>query len=113
MESTSLQIKVSENADIHPHILNLLANATFPSEALIKTRSQGEPISFIPREIESENTTEQSTLLIDVQPPLTTEERITNFWNIFGEPMNFVYVVAAGITPWILIKIREKLRKNK
>jgi hypothetical protein len=113
MESTSLQVKVSENAEIHPYILNLFANATFPSEALIKTRYQGEPLSFIPQEIESENTTEQSTLMIDVQPRLTTEERMTNFWNTFGQPINFVYVVAAAITPWIFIKVREKLRKNK
>ena len=113
MESTPLQVKVSENADIQPHILNIFANATFPSEALIKTRSHGEPSSVIPREIGSENTTEQSTLMIDVQAPLSTEERITNFWNTFGQPINFVYVVAAGITPWVLIKIREKLRKTK
>jgi hypothetical protein len=51
--------------------------------------------------------------MIDVQAPLSTEERITNFWNTFGQPINFVYVVAAGITPWVLIKIREKLRKTK
>jgi hypothetical protein len=113
MESTPLQIKVSEKADIHPHILNIFANATFPPEALIKTRSHGEPISVIPREIGSENTTEQSTLLIDVRAPLTTEEMMTNFWNTFGQPMNFVYVVAAGITPWVFTKVRELLKKRQ
>jgi hypothetical protein len=113
MESTSLQIKVSENADIRPYMLNILANATFPSESLIEARSPVDAISVLPKKIGIENTTEQSILMINVQAPLTVEETITSFWNTFGEPMNFVYIVAAGITPWIFIKIREKLKKNK
>jgi hypothetical protein len=113
MESTSLQIKALENADSRPYMLNILANATFPSESLIETRSPVEAMSVLPKKIGIENTTEQATLMINVQAPLTIQETITNFWNTFGEPMNFVYVVAAGITPWIFIKIREKLKKNK
>jgi len=109
--STPLQIKVLENAQVRPHPLIVFANATFPSEELIET---AEPLSFfIPKGIESENTTEQSTLMIEVQAPLTTEEMIINFWNTYGQPVNFVYAVAIGITPWVLIKIKEMLKKKQ
>ena len=42
LQTIPLQIKVSENATARPYLLNLFANATFPSESLISSPSSAE-----------------------------------------------------------------------
>jgi hypothetical protein len=110
LETTSLQIKASKNAESRPYVLNLLANATFPPEPLINPQSFAEQKITIPQE--NEYILGQSSLIINVLPPLTPEESIISFWNTYGSPMNFIYGIAAGLAPWFFSKIKNKLKKN-
>jgi hypothetical protein len=112
LQTIPLQIKVSENATARPYLLNLLANATFPSESLISSPSSEEEQQQFILPQENEKISKQAILAIDVLPPLTLEERVTNFWSIYGNPMVFVYGIAAGVAPWLFIVIKNRLKRG-
>ena len=109
LQSVPLHIKVSENATARPYLLHLFANATFPSESLIDSPSSaGMQQEFILPQ-ENEEVSKQVILGIDVLPSLTIEEMISNFWNVYGSPLSFVYGIAAGLAPWIVTVVKRKL----
>ena len=111
LQTVPLQIKVSENATARPYLLNLFANATFPSESLISSPSSAEVQQEFILPQENEEISKQAILGIDVLTPLTMEERISNFWNVYGNPLLFVYGIAAGLAPWIFTTAKRKLQK--
>ena len=111
LQTIPLQIKVSENATARPYLLNLFANATFPSESLISSPSSAEVQQEFILPQENEEISKQAILGIDVLTPLTMEERISNFWNVYGNPLLFVYGIAAGLAPWIFTTAKRKLQK--
>jgi hypothetical protein len=105
-----LQIKVSENATARPYLLHLFANATFPSESLINSPSSAEMRQEFILPQENEEVSKQVILGIGVLPSLTVEEKISNFWNVYGSPLSFVYGIAAGLAPWIVTVVKRKLQ---
>jgi hypothetical protein len=111
LQTVPLQIKASENATARPYLLNLFANATFPSESLISSPSSEEEQQQFILPQENEKISKQAILAIDVLPPLTLEERISSFWSIYGNPMVFVYGIVAGVTPWLFIVIKNRLKR--
>ena len=111
LQTIPLQIRVSENATPRPYLLNLFANATFPSESLINSSSTEEEQQQFILPQENEQISKQVMLAIDVLPPLTIEEQISEFWNVYGDPMNFVYGIIAGLVPWLFTIIRNKLKR--
>jgi hypothetical protein len=111
LQTVPLQIKASENATARPYLLNLFANATFPSESLISSPSSEEEQQQFILPQENEKISKQAILAIDVLPPLTLEERISSFWSIYGNPMVFVYGIVAGVAPWLFIVIKNRLKR--
>jgi len=103
-------MKVAENATARPYSLNLFANATFPSESLINSPSSAEVQQEFILPQENEEISKQAILGIDVLPPLTIEENISNFWNVYGSPLSFVYGISAGLAPWIFTVVKRKLQ---
>jgi hypothetical protein len=110
LQTVPLQIKVSENATARPYLLHLFANATFPSESLINSPSSAEMQQEFILPQENEEVSKQVILGIDVLPSLTIEEKISNFWNVYGSPLSFVYGIAAGLAPWIVTVVKRKLQ---
>jgi hypothetical protein len=110
LQTVALKIKVAENATARPYSLNLFANATFPSESLINSPSSAEVQQEFILPQENEEISKQAILGIDVLPPLTIEENISNFWNVYGSPLAFVYGIAAGLAPWIVTVVKRKLK---
>jgi hypothetical protein len=111
LQTVPLKIKVAENATARPYSLNLFANATFPSESLINSPSSAEAQQEFILPQENEEISKQAILGIDVLPPLTIEENISNFWNVYGSPLSFVYGISAGLAPWIFTVVKGKLHK--
>ena len=110
LQTVPLKIKVAENATARPYSLNLFANATFPSESLINSPSSAEVQQEFILPQENEEISKQAILGIDVLPPLTIEENISNFWNVYGSPLSFVYGISAGLAPWIFTVVKRKLQ---
>jgi hypothetical protein len=111
LQTVPLKIKVAENATARPYSLNLFANATFPSESLIDSPSSAEIQQEFILPQENEEISKQAILAIDVLPPLTLEESIGNFWNVYGSPLSFIYGISAGLAPWIFTVVKRKLHK--
>jgi hypothetical protein len=111
LQTVPLQIKVSENATARPYLLHLFANATFPSESLISSLSSAEVQQEFILPQENEEISKHAILGIDVLPPLTIEEKISKFWNVYGNPLFFVYGIAAGLAPWVVTTVKRKLQK--
>ena len=66
LQTIPLQIRVSENATPRPYLLNLFANATFPSESLINSSSSEEEQQQFILPQENEQISKQVMLAIDV-----------------------------------------------
>ena len=112
--TTPMTISVANNALIRPYTLFTFANSTFPPEELIKVKSSKTSASILPSSEEiSENIVTQSSMVITVQEPLTEIDKISEFWNKLGSPITFIYGILAGISPWVFIKVKERLKKDK
>jgi hypothetical protein len=114
--TTPVTIAASEGAASRPYTLFIFANSTFPSEDLIKEFTPAKATitsSPVPEsQDKSQNVISQSTMGLTVEDPLTFEEKISEFWNKLGNPITFSYGVAAGISPWIFSKLKEKIKKK-
>jgi hypothetical protein len=109
-----LTITSSEDASIGPHTLFIFAKSSFPPEELIKPKSfiKNKTSGFSPFSLTTpENIFKQSTLLVTLQEPFTLIDHISDFWNKLGAPISFIYGIAAGISPWLFTKIRERSKK--
>jgi hypothetical protein len=109
--TTPLTITSSDNASTGPYTLFIFANSSFLPEEFIKPRYfiQNRTGGLLPS-LSSENIFVQSSLLLTLREPLTLIDNIGDFWNKVGAPISFFYGILAGISPWILTKIRERLK---
>ncbi len=108
------QVRVPTNASPGQYTIFAFANGTFESESvesLMENDPNVEDTIAIPTS--SENLTESAGLTVTVQEPLTFEEKLTSFWSSYGDPMNFVYGIAAGLAPWAYVILKKKFSKNK
>jgi uncharacterized membrane protein YuzA (DUF378 family) len=115
LETIPLQIKVSENATVGPYLLNMFANATFPSESLIDSPSSEEEQQqfIIPQE--NERISKQTSIGITVREPLTVIDHVSEIWGKLGGFINFVYLIGGAAATWLFttyIKKREKKNDN-
>jgi len=115
--TTPMTIKVSEEAVVRPYTLFIIANSTFPPEELIESKTTYTDIGdnngySLSPPYESENIISESTIMITVQDPLTLSDRVSDFWNKLGSPIAFFYGIIAGILPWLLVRIKNKLNKK-
>jgi hypothetical protein len=114
LETIPLQIKVSENATVGPYLLNMFANATFPSESLIDSPSSEEQQQFIIPQ-ENERISKQTSIGITVREPLTVIDHVSEIWGKLGGFINFVYLIGGAAATWLFttyIKKREKKNDN-
>jgi hypothetical protein len=103
-----------ENAPVGPSTLFIFANSSFPPEEFVKPKQlQSRSSNFLPASIlTSENIFTRSTLLVSVTEPFTLIDIIDTFWSKVGGALSFFYGVLAGISPWIITKIKEQRRRN-
>jgi uncharacterized membrane protein YuzA (DUF378 family) len=108
-----LQIRISENATAGPHLLNLFANATFPSESLINSPSSEEEQQqfIIPQE--NERISKQTSLGITVREPLTAIDQISEIWGKLGDFINFVYLIGGAAATWLFTTYIKKKKEKK
>jgi uncharacterized membrane protein YuzA (DUF378 family) len=112
LETIPLNIKISEDAPVGPHLMNLFANATFPSESLINSPSPEEDQQqfIIPQE--NERISKQTSLGITVGEPLTAIDQVSEIWGKLGGFINFVYLIGGAAATW-LFTIYVKKKKEK
>lgn len=101
-----LTIIAADDISVGPHTFFIFANSSFPAEELIKPKSTSAQAISSP----SENIFTQSNLLAMVQQPLSTIDTVSDFWNKLGAPISFFYGIAAGISPWIYIQLKKKVK---
>jgi hypothetical protein len=108
--SIPVTIKTSRDTEIAPHSASIYANSTFPFEFIRvnKTSSAGTERSL---EIKGEDKITQSSLMIDVEAPLSLTDQISEFWNKLGKPLSFLCGVVAGLSLTIYNLIKKKLGK--
>ncbi len=107
--TTSLHIKASRNATSSPHTLPIFGNVSFPVQYVgsEEVKSQlGIPIF--------ESITVTTNLAVTILPPLTFEEWFTNFWTIYGDPINlFGGGLAAGLAAILMDNLRKSIKRRK
>lgn len=100
--STPVTISSFQNASPRPYTVHIFANFTFPNEAFVIPALQ----------VKSQNIDEQKSLMIRIDNPITLTDQISDFWQKLGSPINFVYVVAAGLAPFVYVLIKRRLGKK-
>jgi hypothetical protein len=105
--STPLEVKVNENASIHPYSIPINASMTNPLEQStqtvldVKNRTQFSPIKDNP------------PLAVIVNEPLTSQENFESFWKVYGGIISLIGGgFIAGIASILIDRIRNK-RKTK
>ena len=101
-----LTIIAADDISTGPHTFFIFANSSFPAEYLIKPNSTAVKGTYSP----SENIFTQSSVLAMVQQPQSTVDTISDFWTKLGAPISFFYGIAAGVSPWIYIKLKKKVK---
>jgi hypothetical protein len=104
--TTSLDVTTAQNTSQRPHTVNIFADFTFPTERFISP--------FL--EAKSQMVHDQSSLAVEVSKPTTMIDEINDFWQKLGSPINFGYIVAAALAPFIyaLVKRRfDRARRNE
>ncbi len=109
--SVPLTVKTSSDTEIAPYTVSIYANSTFPSLEFIKVNASSSQGLQFPIEIEAEDNIAESSLLIEIEEPVSAIDQISEFWNKLGEPLSFLYGVLAGISPMIFKIIKKKLSK--
>lgn len=109
--SVPVTIKTSSDTQVAPYTLSIYANSTFPSLDFIKFITNSSQALQFPIEIEGEGEITESSLLIEVEKPLSLIDKVSEFWNKLGEPLSFLYGVIAGLSPTIFNLIKKKLKR--
>jgi hypothetical protein len=109
--SVPVTINTSSDTEVSPYTISIYANSTFPSIEFTKLNTSSSQGLQFPLEIKGEEKTTESSLLVDVEEPLTLTDQISEFWNKLGEPLSFLYGVVAGLSPTIFNLIKKKLGK--
>ena len=109
-------ITVSNNALPGPYTLFLFANSTFPSEQLIKpkTNISSSDVRFSHLNTSQvQNILTQTSMVLTINEPPSFVDQIGSGWQKLGGPVSFFYGIIAGISPWIYYKIRKSVKTRK
>ena len=109
--SVPVTINTSNDTGVAPYTVSIYANSTFPSIEFITSKTGSSQALQLPLEIKGENRSTVSSLLVDVEEPLSLTDKISEFWNKLGDPLSFLYGVVAGLSPTIYNLIKKKLGK--
>jgi hypothetical protein len=109
--SVSVTINTSRDTEVAPYTVPIYANSTFPSIEFLKSNTSSSQGLQLPLEIKGEDRITESSLLVDVEEPLSLTDQISEFWNKLGEPLSFLYGVVAGLSPTIYSLLKKKLGK--
>ena len=108
--TSTLYIKVAENATAKPHTFPVLANISFPTSII----NRGGEIFNNSRSV---NVMESANLTITVLPPYTFEEQMNNFVEMWITPISGVWSFVAGVgavvAPLLLFFYRRKQKQQK
>jgi hypothetical protein len=107
--TTPMTISASKDALPHQYTLFIFANSSFPSEDLIKVKPVISTSNMtLPRFESSQNIATESSMMVTVQEPLSGIDMISEYWNKLGAPFTFIYGIIAGISPWIVSKLKKR-----
>jgi hypothetical protein len=101
--TTSLDVTASQNTSQRPHTIHLFADFTFPAEKFI----------FPYLDAESQSVHHMTSLALKVEKPTTAIDQVSDFWEKLGSPINFIYVVAAALAPFVYALVRKRINRNK
>ncbi|TLX89985.1 MAG: hypothetical protein E6K94_08900 [Thaumarchaeota archaeon] len=90
----------------------IFANSTFPSEQLIKPKTDLSS-SDVRSSQPTENILTQTSILVNVQDPPSFLDQIGSGWEKLGGPISFLYGIIAGISPWLFGRIKKFVSKGK
>jgi hypothetical protein len=97
-EKTNLNIDALKNAEIGEHELNVIANTTLP----LSTDSNIPLLRVFPNKIEAPSI--QSSLAVNVLPPLTAAEQLSKFLNVYSNYASFIPLVITAIVTGAISK---------
>jgi hypothetical protein len=110
--SIPVTIKTAIDTEVAPHTIPIYANATLPSLDYVSIpSSNSSQYKIIHLETKGVDKFSKSSLLVDVEAPLSLTDQVSEFWNKLGEPLSFLYGVVAGLSPTIYNLIKKKLGK--
>jgi hypothetical protein len=109
--SVPVTINTSKDTGVAPYKVSIYANSTFPSIKFITSKTGSSQALQFPLEIKGENRSTVSSILVDVEEPLSLTDKISKFWNKLGESLSFLYGVVAGLSPTIYNLVKQKLGK--
>jgi hypothetical protein len=107
-----INVKVLENATVHPYTLSIIPSI-FPNETLAGI-SRDDPLEGILAHKIPSKTTDLTVVVLE---PLTVLDYINNALNTYGTAVREFFTLmtvigGAGISGWILNKIRHKRKKQ-
>ena len=97
-ERTNLIIDAKKNAEVGEGELNVVANATIP----LSTDSNNPLLGIFPNKIEAASI--QSSLSVNVLPPLTAAEQLSKFLNVYSNYASFIPLVITAIVTGAISK---------
>jgi hypothetical protein len=110
--SIPLTIMTSSNTSIAPHTVSIFANSSYPAFEFVKVNSSSSQGLHFPLEIQGQGKIAKSSLLIEIEQPLSLIDQISEFWNKLGQPLSFLYGFLAGSSPVLYRVIKKKLTKS-
>jgi hypothetical protein len=109
LATSSLHIKASSNATSSPHTLQIFGEVSFPVQYVGGTELKSQLGKAI-----FESMTVNTNLAVTLLPPLTFQERFSNFWSVYGDPINlFVGGLTAGLAAILVDNLRKSIKRRK
>jgi hypothetical protein len=112
--TSSLNVKVSQNAKPGPYIIPIFANVSIPTE--LKSRASSITGEILYNSI-SEHIAKNSNITVTVLPPVTIQEKLSSLWDSWLAPISgfdtLIAAIVAGASPWIVNIIRKKKLRKK
>jgi hypothetical protein len=107
--TSSLHIKASRNATVSPHTLQIFGDISFPVQYVGGTEVKSELGKAI-----FQSMTVNTNLAVTILPPLTFQEHFSNFWTVYGDPINlFGGGLAAGLAAILIDNLRKSIKRRK
>jgi general stress protein CsbA len=107
--ASELHIKASKNAEPSYRTLQILGNVSFPVQYV---RGSNETSELSTAKFES--MTVNTNLAVTTLKALTSEEKFSNFWNVYGDAINLVAGgLVAGFSAIVIDKVRRRMNKKK
>jgi hypothetical protein len=109
--SIPLTVKTSSDTGIGPYTIFIFANSTFPSLEFVKVNTSSSQGLHFPFEIQGEGKIADSSLLIEIEEPVSLIDQVSEYWTKLGQPLSFLYGFLAGASPVVYRVIKKKLTK--